>query len=176
MAKRMMPSRYVLRAVLLFSVAFCCPGLRADEVPDGFRGIKWGAAVSSVQGMTLLETQGEMRAYSRVGDKMSIGRAELTAVFYYFYKDRFNAVYVETLGPDNYEGLKETLVQAYGEPAKPNHYMEKYRWTLGNDEVEIRLEYNTYTTVGSLFYSYQAISRQIEEDNKRKARLGVQDL
>lgn len=97
--------RPVIAVICLLSFPICT-AQAFDNEPDGFRGIPWGAAPSSVEGLLPdPETTGDfegvardegltlrgfpLESYRRPSDKMEFGDAEITRISYQFYKGRF---------------------------------------------------------------------------------------
>ena len=86
-----------------------------QNVPDGFRGIKWGTHIKDLKDMvhsksasTVIQKNlgADFEVYKRKNDKMSIGKATLEGVFYIFCEIKFFGVGIRAKGKINFERLK----------------------------------------------------------------------
>jgi hypothetical protein len=81
---------------------------------DGFRDLVWGATLDST--FTLVpggDDEPEVRAYSRVGDRLTIGTASISGVTYLFFQGRFFGV--KAIAPsDQLSALTENLSKVWG--------------------------------------------------------------
>jgi hypothetical protein len=134
-------SYLVFCLILLGTLAFTQPanqsgGFKAGSEPDGFRGIKWGAPISVVDGMSQVWGDGDMRVYERLGDSLEIGSARLHSVLYVFWQGKFTEARVvipKYYGPDrdemaNFEAIKEICYDRFGDRGKPIFGKEEYSW------------------------------------------------
>ncbi len=127
--------------ILLGTLAFAQPvnqsgGFKAGSEPDGFRGIKWGTLVFSIDGMTQVWADGNTAFYERRGDPLDIGGAELHQILYLFWQDKFleaRVVIPKHYGPDkdelaNFRAIKEICFERFGDRGKPIFGKEQYTW------------------------------------------------
>jgi hypothetical protein len=147
----------------------------SQNEPDGFRGIKWGTNIKNLKDMhpTGEQKQGD-RSYRRTGDKMSIGDASIQTITYTFYKDRFFSVFITYEGWTNFDSLKRTLFELYGQPSRPNQFMEEYHWW--GAWVSVGFKYSEISKKGHIIYIYKSISAEREKDKKDSAKKGAADL
>jgi len=90
--------------------------LSADQEPDGFRGIKWGEDLSQVEGMKQIGKSAGSGVYTKAGDELSMGGAELDKILYYTINNKFYAVRIYLKeGKSNWEALRADVVKKYGE-------------------------------------------------------------
>ena len=97
--------------------------------PDGFRGIRWGTDISTLEGMEYLSTDpsyGGMNVYAREGDSLYIGGAKLQSINYDFWRGKFCSVVVHTKGYINFSALKDACFARFRKGFQPNRYIEKY--------------------------------------------------
>jgi len=97
--------------------------------PTGFRHIAWETPFSKVQSQMVLAEKGKTsNYYTRKNDKMTIGGASLTAIYYRFYNKKFSAVMIVTKGIGNKKALIEAFEAQFGQPEKPNQFIDNYFW------------------------------------------------
>lgn len=148
----------------------------------GFRGLEWGVNIKkNVPNMILLEEDKKtgMTLYHRLNDKLSIGKAELSVLSYYFYKDRFCGVYIKTKGYSNFQYLKDASFAYYGEGRQPNEFIEKWIWggaLTGGKDVLVVLEYNEFSEEGTLLMSYRPIYNEMKSDDNTAAKEANKDF
>jgi len=136
---------------------------------DGFRGIKWATNIKDVNDMVLVDTSDDENTtvYTRTTDKLSIGKAKLTAIAYQFYKDRFFSVTVLTEGSTNFSRLKEAIFAYYGEGTQNNQFIEEWTWITGT--FCLVLKYNEFSEDARFDMIYLPIYHEREQDNKDAA-------
>lgn len=171
MNKRQKNAFIVILAIFLFA-GYAAYAFQNE--PDGFRGIKWGTNISELSKMKLIDDDGNAKCYARKNDKMRIGDANLDAIMYGFYKNRFSAVGVMYHSSSNFSAIKETLLQQYGEARHPNGFMEEYFWY--GSRVNVFLKFNQIQGAGQLWYLYKPLQEEKERDEKEKAKEGARDL
>jgi len=118
--------------------------LKLGSEPDGFRGIKWGQDVSTVDGLIYQFSNGDNDFYFRSNDELKMGAAELEMIVYVFWQDRFSGVMLFTDGSSNWENLKAVVFEKFGEGQQEN---EQYIWR--GIEVGMVLEYNEFSEEGT---------------------------
>jgi hypothetical protein len=146
--------------------------VHAFDEPDGFRGIKWGTAISECPDMVRQAELKDTILYHRANDKMVIGDAVVDQVLYGFYKGRFYYANINFSNLVNFKGVKDTLFQAYGDGAQSNPYIDKYVW-LGNS-VKMILSYSVGK--GNIGMFYWPIVQEKNAADKEAARKGKSDL
>jgi hypothetical protein len=87
--------------------------------PDGFRGIKWGTSLDSLAGMRYFTDIGGQKCYTRKGDILKLGQAELRNISYCFWQGKFCSVIVSCDGVVNYSALKEAVFKQFGVGSQP---------------------------------------------------------
>lgn len=99
--------------------------IKIDNDPESSRGIKWEANINELIGLNIaskdeLQLSGDeknddnLKVYTRVGDKLKIGDANIEKIYYFFYKNRFCRTLFYFNSTSDYYKIKETLFHAYG--------------------------------------------------------------
>ena len=148
------------------------------NMPDGFRGIKWGTKIDSLNDMKYLSEgfDGGLRYYTRKNDDLSIGKAKLEAIWYGFCLKNFCQVMIFSEGYENYTGLRDAVFEKYGKGHKEeNKNNLEYSWT---DSISISLSYDdtknkTILQIINFPLFYKMIDYQNEYD-KQKAKEGAE--
>lgn len=123
--------------VVLFS---CMASAAIKDSPEGFRGIKWGNPPSALgEAAIVIENHDVIKitVYSRQGDKMSLGSAELVVIGYVFWDNKLMGVAVRA-NHGEFENLKDVATEKFGLPEPPGEYVDAYSW--GDDKVFIHLK------------------------------------
>ena len=137
-------SRKLVVAVLVcFSVFSFIPALSAKtemNLHEGFHSIKWGANISEVHGLKLLNDDGTDAAYWRPNDYTQFGSAVLSHTAYIFEHGRFNGIIIQAKGATQWEEMNKTISKTFGIPdrnKKGEYYWidRKFKFiTLSRDE------------------------------------------
>ncbi len=127
--------------ILLGTLAFTQPvsqpgGFKPGSEPDGFRGIKWGTPIVSIDDMTQVWADGDMKIYERQGDPLEIGSAKVHSILYLFWQGKFmeaRVVIPKHYGPEkteiaNFNAVKEICYERFGVRGKPIFGKEQYSW------------------------------------------------
>ena len=130
----------ILLVVLMGAFGFSPPdqpvNFKPGSEPDGFRGIKWGTHISTVNDMVQVWENGDRKFYARKGEELEIGGAKLHQIIYVFWQERLMEVRVSIL--KNYDGSRDELVnfnivkdicfEQFGERKIPMLAREQYTW------------------------------------------------
>lgn len=84
---------------------------------DGFSEYKWGTPVEEIGDALIPEGSDERRNiewFTKKGDSLNIGRADLQSITYVFDAGRFVAVSIIAKGLSNYKALREELEERLG--------------------------------------------------------------
>ena len=146
-----------LATVLVCTFFGCCSP--AASQPDDFRGIKWGAEVSSVSGLNQIADEGNLALYEKSGDLLQMDEVRLEQVVYGFYKNRFymGMVYFPAAG---FKRIEEMLTRQLGQPAKPDNTPSKLIWD--GDSVSVLLTLGESSDQGRLVYIFKPIQLEVE--------------
>jgi hypothetical protein len=121
--------------IILFGIFLigCFPSARHSKPlrpdPDSFRGIRWGTEISMLSDMQKVEENQSSNPdsvwYTREGDTLAMGQAKLKDIFYSFWKGKFDSVWIDFEGEENFEALKKELFERFGEVFGSDEPMEK---------------------------------------------------
>ncbi|HMK53008.1 MAG TPA: hypothetical protein VK551_10930 [Thermodesulfobacteriota bacterium] len=169
------------------------PSKPISSDPDGFRGIKWGTEISALNDMEKVEegqsSNKDLVWYARREDTLAIGAARFKNVFYSFWMGKFESVWIDFEGDENFEAVRKELIERFGkvrEPEGPVRKMERgaraessamkpvegfYAWWGRNTDVV--LSYSKDRHKGTLTFYSTMISeerRAYEKEKKLKER------
>ena len=103
--------------------------------PDGFRGIKWGTEISTLEDMERVEqdksSNSDLVWYIREGDTLTIGKAKLENIFYFFWMGNFESVSIDFKGDENFETLKKELFKLFGKAVGSEEHAKKRHKKVG---------------------------------------------
>ena len=110
--------------------------------PDGFRDIKWGTDISTLKDMEKVEQdrspKGDLAWYTRKGDTLAIGKANLENIFYSFWMGNFESVWIDFKGDENFETLKKELFEQFGKVLESEELMKKMDRRAGREPSTIK--------------------------------------
>lgn len=158
--------------------------------PNDFRGIKWGTEISTLKDMEKVEedrsSDKDLVWYTRKGDTLAMGGAKLENIFYSFWAGKFDSVWIDYEGEENFEALKKDLFKRFGKVRWPEELLEKtkreikgepspikplegfYAWWGKNSEVV--LSYSKERHKGTLTISSTTISEERKAYKKQKEK------
>jgi hypothetical protein len=131
--------------------------------PDGFRGIRWEAELSTLEGMEHYRTDpsyGGIEFYFRKEDSSRIGWGWVDTIQYGFWREKFYVGMITVYGSWNFHALKEAVFAEFGEGSKPFHDKEEYLWI--GDKAVMALQYDPAMRGGLYYVRSQSISDQIQ--------------
>ncbi len=142
--------------------------------PDGFRGIKWGTNINTLNNMTVVESVGDTHVCKRIGDEMKIGNAELTSLTYFFWKGKLLGIAINTKGYTNWSAFRNAVFEKFGKGHQENRYIEYYIWgSFSRGTSAMSLEYNEFSEIGTLFMFSVKEQKQKAEYEKQQAKEGA---
>ncbi len=101
-------------ALLLFVGALSAAESYPNE-PIGFRGIAWGTPLSKNKDeMVYVKSNAGVDSYSRKNSKMSIGKAQLSELYYGYSKNGLLAVYIKTSNKKDQALLQKEFKKQFG--------------------------------------------------------------
>lgn len=150
---------YLGGLIVIFVLVFAQSTMAFQNEPNDFRGIEWGTDYHEIKGLTKVTTRSPLDYYTKKDEDMTIGDASLKMVVYIFYENKLCGVILDFKSSSNFEIIKTTLFDRYGEGYQANRYDEKYRWSGTN--VNITLEYDDITRKGKVIYYYIPIYGKI---------------
>lgn len=132
------------------AVAASASDFVATPHPTSFRGLEWGVALADVQDLLPVQKAGFKDTYFRQNESMTLGKAELVSVAYYFRKDKLYRVGIAFEGRVNQFFLKDMLIQKYG-PGRGIGFRYGWMW----EDFSIDLSYDNDKNAGSLYYTFE---------------------
>jgi len=126
-----------LLLIFMGGFAFTDPGeFNPGAEPDGFRGMKWGTPISTLEDMHAVWDGGDKKYYERRGDSLEIAGAKLYRVIYTFWQGQFSDVKIDILkdygNPHdefiNFKILREVCFDRFGARRKVLLGAEEYSW------------------------------------------------
>lgn len=146
-----------------------------NNEPNGFRGYTWGDTLDSHKEELSLTAEGKDNSYfSRNGDNLKIGGAELNSITYHFSKYGFTSVTIKTEGIANNTALISAFQEQFGKGFQSNRYIERYLWTGSNSIIFI--DCSSVTRKCSAFIHSSNIKKQIDADKKSQAMDAAKDF
>jgi len=119
---------------LVFAIFLACifgqaSAEKVENELDGFRSIKWGDNIkSNIKEMKFVGKSKDKKYYTRKGDKMSIGGADLALIMYGYYQERLATVKIVTDTESNKYALLKAFESQFGNPYRPNEFIEYFLW------------------------------------------------
>lgn len=188
-----------MKKVKIFAVFFsillagCFASTRSSKLRtdlEGFRDIKWGTEASTLRDMEKVEpdksSNPELVWYTRKGDLLAIGKAEVKNIFYSFWMGAFEGVWIGFEGDPNFETLKKELFDRFGkvleseelmrktdaeagrEPSTVRHAEEFYAWWGKN--MEMTLSYSKIRHQGTLSINSKKIGEERRAYEKQRKK------
>jgi len=158
---------------------------------DGFRGIKWGVEVTTLEGMKKVEqdksADRDIVWYTRKGEALTFGNAKVESIFYSFWMGSFESVWIDFKGDGDFEVLKRELFERFGKVLESGELVRKsesealiYRSTgrSGKEEfyfwdgkqTEMWLSYSRNLQKGTFSINSKKISEERRDYEKRKEK------
>ncbi len=114
-------SRPAPRAFLIAIVAFIVPFLASQAMavtmtddPDGFRGIQWGANLSTIDGLELQNTWQHLKEYTFTSTPPHLGSAPVDLVKLTTIEDKFARVHIRYQGERTHKRILSYLQSTFG--------------------------------------------------------------
>jgi hypothetical protein len=140
--------------------------------PDGFRGIKWGTDISTLKDMDFKTKKGLITIYTRKGDVLQVGTAQLKYINYIFWDGKLSSIMLETQGEDNYNRLKESTFEKFGKGRyyKSDDYPDDIDFMWNGKLTRMGLTYTQKSKEGDLGISSEEQFQKIKLYKQQKAR------
>lgn len=123
--------------LILAAVGSSLPADAFQNEPAGFRGVQWGQPVEAMGAYVFFSDRKGADVYTRPGDSMMLGRAELSTVAYGFYKSRFADVTI-LVKKDFINEVRDALFAQFGQGSQANRYLPNYIWHGSATDIELR--------------------------------------
>ncbi len=144
---------------------------KAESEPDGFRGIKWQQALSTLNPfntMDLLELVGPNASYRKYSENLTLGSAKLQTITYEFWNGKFAGVVIKVKGPEDYRKLREYCFNQYGPGKRSQVYasMDVQDFVWNGYLTKMYLRYSDMDRMGELgLYSIAILNKKQRADN-----------
>lgn len=141
--------------------------------PDGFRRIKWETNISTLsedmKHQFPLKEEGFVGVdiYTRTGDVLRLGRAELKEILYGFVEGKLFVVFIKTKDFENWNRLKQATFEKFGKGFQSDINKEEYSWKGRTTRVLLRYD----ETFGEAVLS-MASKSYLKQVLKQKATAG----
>lgn len=138
------------------------PGMGSVERLDathGFRGLKFGEDMP--KGLTLYQDRGALKLYTRKGDKLALGPAQLEQIVYYSLNDKFYGVSLYTEDGRDSNLLLRIAELAFGRGATEGQPGTQYFWQ--GREANARYTRNPATGQAELFIGTNKMTEAYHE-------------
>ena len=189
-----------MKTIKVLTFVFCiflvgCLGSKQYSKPrselDGFRGIEWGAEITTLGDMVRVEQDKSPNKdivwYTRKGEALTFGKAKLENIFYSFWMGSFESVWIDFRGEENFEMLKKELFERIGKVLESGELLRKtdkealierstmrqgeeefYFWE--GKQMEMWLSYSKGRQKGTLSINSKKISEERRDYEKRKEK------
>ena len=169
--------RWVVILVFVVGIFGCtqksASRFKPNSEPDGFAGIKWGTGFSEVRSEMVESrsfsnpTEPNVKIkiyYTRKGDSLKMGEAQLDKIEYVFWKKKFAETRINATGPENFDHLKKFLFEKYGTITK---FQGAYSWEGSVTRIALRYDESAKTcllTIGSTELASQEVKDIFDKD------------
>jgi len=160
--------RFIIRSMLLWLIFALSPGtIYAEDVADGFLGIKWETNLSSLEGYVQLGKNGSVTYFTNPKVVHVINDIKVPQVIYGTYSNKFFAVYISIESIDVYSQMKHYITEKYGSPKltmsmTQNTEQTIHIWKYKDTKIKLKLN-NTDGKMKLAFY-YTPLSVKVNED------------
>lgn len=120
---------------VLLMVGYLAGVAYGAEVPEAFRGIKWGTHLKDIPGMVFHSGEARLKTYTRENDKMAVGAAPLESVLYSFLDDRFVGAVLVCQNGTPKETLMVLFKDLYGKPMTMDGFPNSSVWIFEKDKI-----------------------------------------
>lgn len=119
-----------MRALTLaLAVLAGAPALAMQNEPTDFRGIQWGAPVEKhQQELVRLGDVDEPAFFKRANEQLTYAGIDVRRITYRFFKNRFSAGTILTVGTSNKNSMVSFLSERYGPASYAGVRHPVYRW------------------------------------------------
>jgi hypothetical protein len=154
---------YMIFFVILF---FTTPVLMAQDLAEGFSGIKWKTSIDDLHGLTQIGDNGPVSYYTNPNELHKFFEEDVAGVIYGFYKGELFAVFIKIDSLEMFSKIRAHLTAKYGDPEKTmTAKVEQtiYKWK--HDLVKIKLKILDVEGTMKLVYYYTPLSNKLNEDD-----------
>ncbi len=131
----------------------------------GFRGVKFGTALSQFKDLSLDHDHGKLKLYTKKDENLKLGLATLGTIVYHFFDDKLYGVSIHTNDPAN----TQTLVAIAGTGFGPGAKLDQQNTIWQGETAWAQMSQNPGTGEGTLFIGDCELSRQLGEYEQQAA-------
>ncbi|MFC1886116.1 hypothetical protein ACFLZM_03570 [Thermodesulfobacteriota bacterium] len=151
--------------ILLIFVSFAY----AENISNGFMGIKWGESIAALQGFSKLDTKDDVEFYRNPRKVYRINNYLINQAVYGFYAGKFFAVYIQVKDVEAFSEIKKYMKSTYGDPKrslsmKSDQIVDQWK----SENVKIKLKQDKKTGAMKLAFYYMPLSTKINEDRQEE--------
>jgi hypothetical protein len=159
---------YAATVLILF---FCPAMLCAQEIENGYNGIRWRTAINDLKSFAPLGENGPVAYYTNPNEIHQLYGEDVPGVIYGFYKGSFFAVFIKIDSLELFSKIKEHLTNKYGTAeisftAKSEQTI--YKWNSGDIKIKLKRS-ETERTMKLVFY-FTPLSSKVNEDDLEAAQ------
>lgn len=158
------------------STFFILAGTCYAEEVTGFRGINWGDKILESKEFIIAPNNKDLeydeKCFVKNNDDLTLGVAKLSEIEYCTYKDAFYKAFFISNDMMNWDEIRLSVFNKYGEMMRPNPYMDNYINSTGKNTVYLSKDDISDYIYFSLTDS--KIMKQIEKDKKVRAKESAQ--
>jgi hypothetical protein len=165
------------KIVAFFAVVMICISSKftyaANEGIDSFRGVKWGDSVNNLGASAKHESfKNGANIYTRINDKLSLGRAGLNKILYYFWKDKLISISI-LADQSQFEDLKEVALAKFGRNFSFESSSGKYLWNFYNTTVVLRNKNESYFSELAIYSN--KVAKEYKSTTLEEAFIGARE-
>ena len=142
----------------------------ADNLQDGYSGIKWGTDIASLTDFQKVGSKDKVDYYIKPGVVHTFDNIDIPLVTYGFYEGRFFSVFAHIDTMEVFAQMKYYIQERYGIPVikytSETGEPSTYRWK--KEKLKIKLKVQKYTGKMKLAIYYTPISKMINEPQQDK--------
>ncbi|WP_026463931.1 hypothetical protein [Adhaeribacter aquaticus] len=144
-------------------VAFGQQHTKLDE-RYGFKEAKLEADISSFAQLDMVEDQGNIKVYEKIGDDLKIDEVALQTIWYFFYKNKLSSILIKTKGPTTNKKMLAYLNKEYGKGKPVGKLGTTYAWSGKKTNLSYQENKETGEATVILF------SKPLQEEAKREKK------
>ncbi len=132
-----------------------------EEDPNGFHGIRWGAALAEVPDLTLVESSKRTQTYELKQGPPTLGEVAVDELRFVAIKGQFARVMVRYSGEETHKRVMAYLEEQFGPVDRTPGMMMRglnQQFTWRGPETEVNLTYQGHQERGSLFIESRTLA------------------
>ena len=138
--------------------------------PDGFRGIKWGTDIATLDPLHTMEViaiVGPFTYYKKLKEDLHLVNVKLDDIVYEFWNGKFSGVIIKVKGERQFDVLRNYCFARFGEGqrSKALQQMNVPEYYYNGVKTRMYLKYSDFDYAGDLsLYSIAMLSQQQKAD------------